>query len=353
MKIRRCLLLIFITCSILVSSCAAITTNSVSLPQDADYVLIGSSMLEDKGAILTFDATGKMLDCRSMDIRDVENLSKAQDQSIYAAGVRSNTNLLIQNGEMNSFALLDDEQYGGSTAIDHDVEHTFSCMNGNISEEHGYESLLVSRNKESGKTIFQTIVPLYATQILNVDNKLYLVGTNSGANHNDAVIVTVDKTTGACLDTFIYPEYQEIFGIIQLRDQIFIECTRKSDLKQEILKFHEGKLTSLEIPMIQSIIHVSADDSTMYVATENALIQLDQTGKTINQAYFDDIALHFLNAEFQNGCFYLYALEILDKSNAKFHIYTYDKSNLHEDGHLIIDVPRYDINVATSLSHKN
>lgn len=311
------------------------------LATEATYLVIASDIIDSKGEVLMFDSSGNKVGQKNMSIKDVISLSRAQDQSIYVAGERSNTNLLIEDGKLKSFTLLNDDRYGGSTAVLLDEKYTFSSMNGNVSAKVGYESLLVARDRNSGNTLYQTVVPLFTTQMLEFDDRIYLVGTNAGFDHEDAVLVIVNKETGQILDTFIYPEYREAFGIVRAADQIFVEMTRKSDLKQEILTFKNGLLSALETNVVQEISGIDSDSEHLYVLSDGVLSKITIKGKAVQQVGVKNSSFPLLNTEILGEYFYLYQLELLDKGRVNVHVTQYDKADLTKSKEIILESPRY------------
>lgn len=344
--------LLFLLVIVVITFCFATCSPKLGpyeFSQEASYLVIASKMLRSKGEIVTFDSSGKRLDQYGMSIQDVGIFSRASDQGVYAAGQRSNSNLIIQNRKLESFFLLDDDRYSGSTAVLMDEKRTFSSMNGNHSEEVGYESLLVARDRKTGETLYQTIVPLFTTEMLKVDEQIYLVGTNAGPDHDDAVIVVVNQETGQILKTLIYPEYREAFAIVRVADQILVEMTRKSDLKQEIFLFENDSLRPLETPVVYDMPMIDSDAQFLYVFENGILRQITPKGEVIQQVELPNRSCRILNTEVLGDDLYVYQLEGIDKRNAIIHVNQYNRADFTKRRELLLETPKLDIMLVVRL----
>ncbi len=242
---RAGLSLLFLCLLILSSTLSACTPKPLTkLPAQTRFAIVQSDILAGRAQLTALDERGKTLGENRLRLQD-GSVSARAPGVFYVAGHRSNDNILIRGGDIQYFNLLDEPNYSGSTAVYLEDEANYACMNGNVSEETGYECLLVARDIRSGKTLYQSIVPLFATQILADENYLYLVGTNAGIDREEAVLTVVSKQTGKLLLTHIFPTYREIFSAALVQGRLLIVATDKADFKQKLLTV-EGILTALE-----------------------------------------------------------------------------------------------------------
>ncbi len=341
MKMKRLILMLFSV--VFLTACAPNTQKilDLTLPEQTRFLFLGSDPVDPGGKLMAYDLEGNTLLEEDVDIQDVTKGDDFEDR-LYVAGARHNSNLLIQNGTITSFNLLDEPKYTGSTAVTLDAECVYASMNGAISEEHGYVSVLVARDIATGKTKYRVDVPLYTSKILKDANKLYLVGTNLGGDHDDAVLVILDKATGEMLQKKIFSDYREIFDIFKIGQQLYVNATRKSDFKQEIYQFKDGGFEPLRHPFVHEFGLVASDEKFMYIYAAGKLSKLAPNGEILaeNQNLGKDTE-YLRSLQIEDGMISLNFVSTTFDDALLFRIELYQTSNLEPVDKIQLTTPRY------------
>lgn len=319
-------------------------TFSMTLPDDAAYLITGSDMLSSIGDINVFDKDGTQVHHSAAKIMSLSWIARTSDDAVCLAGDRGNSNLYIHDGKVENFYLLDNPQYTGSLAASMDEQRMYAAMNGNTSEETGYECLLVARDRKTGDTAYQTIVPLFVNGMLDHEGKLYIVGDNLGPEHREAVIVIVDKQTGQIEYTGIHEEYGNFRHITVLNGEIFVVVSDKDYTVEELMKFKDGEFHHLtKHYKDERINQITADDKYLYVHSGITIVQVTSEGDVVSRMSHTNSEAYFLSMEVEDDLVYLYTIEKTEDTTRTVRMGVYERSGLELKKQMLFEVPYNDI----------
>lgn len=262
---------------------------AATLPENTFYSLVQSDILTSRAQTYAFSENGKQLASANIKLQDGEYYALDESRNYYIAGARSNDNLLSIQGKQSSFHLLDNPHYSGSTAICFEKGITYSSMNGNMDEKEGYLSLVVARDTSTKKTLYKTVVPLFAHDMDVIGNDLYLAGDNQGPHHNSAVITIVNKQTGTIISTQSYRQFSSFSSLVTLGNTLFLLGQSTLSSAKEIYTLQDGKIS--ELPHRQKgdvidgggILNIYPCEDKLLVLKANELLLMDKTGAVLSR----------------------------------------------------------------------
>lgn len=85
---------------------------------------------------------------------------------------------------------------------------------------------MIKRDVDTGKTLFRTIIPLYASALIEYQGFIYAFGDNHGFDHDEAVISVIDKETGAIVKNHIFKNLRAIHSAALNGDSIVLAAIK-------------------------------------------------------------------------------------------------------------------------------
>ncbi|TCD54925.1 hypothetical protein EJ419_00585 [Alloscardovia theropitheci] len=262
----------------ILSSCAiAENTQSYTISPETEYVLVQSDLLSSQqGRISSFDKNGKEIQHANITFQDGGYIAVDKNRDFYVAGERGNDNVIFTRGKAQFFHQLDERDRSGATAIYLDETTSYASMNGTFSQEDGYYTLFVARDRKTNKTLYQTRIPLYAYSILEYHNDIYTLGDNQSAITNNAVVSILDKKTGKIKKTHHFKEYTGITDAYVYKNMLFVVVQRNYDpFEYEIMRWNEGNLVPLDETYISHAdegIKINVADDIIYGMEESRIL---------------------------------------------------------------------------------
>lgn len=166
---------------------------SLQLPSDSAILIFQSNLFTSTGLASTFNEKGDLLFQAQVPLGNA-NFSCISNEGYFCAmGHRRNLNAFFHDQKLDTFSLLDDPNYTGSTSAILSGDELYSSMNGAIVKEEGYLCILVARNMKTGKTLYKKDVPLYVEEIDDHGDSLYLIGSDMRHPDAKAILLSVDK----------------------------------------------------------------------------------------------------------------------------------------------------------------
>lgn len=175
-KIVSSFMLIFISvCSVF--GIAGCSSKSVSCPDNAEYCVINSDMLKQKGKYYFVDGEGNIVgDSCSIRMQDL-SVYDVSDENIILTGSRKNNAMIFSRGSSEikqDFFFLNEPKYTGVSAVKTRGDTMLGLMNGGVLDGK-YIDVLVLQPLD-GEVLRQSDVEIYARDVIDNGSELIIVG---------------------------------------------------------------------------------------------------------------------------------------------------------------------------------
>lgn len=185
-------------CVCAVSCVLGCTSKNVACPDNAEYCIVNTKMLKQKGVYYFIDAEGKEVgDSCSIHMQNLCCYDIGEDR-IVLSGERKNNTMIFTRGTSEikqDFFFLNEPKYTGLTAVKDRGDAILGLMNGGVTEKT-YIDVLVLQTLD-GEVLQRHDVEIYAEDILDDGSGAVIAGwyrEPDKENHYCAEIIKYDLT---------------------------------------------------------------------------------------------------------------------------------------------------------------
>lgn len=210
---------LIIICVDLTLATAGCSSKSVSCPEEAEYCVINSDMLKQKGKYYFVDGEGNVVgDSCSVRMQDL-SVYDIGEENIVLTGSRKNNAMIFSKGSSEikqDFFFLNEPKYTGVSAVKTRGDRILGLMNGGVLDGT-YIDVLVLQSLD-GEVLRQSDVEIYARDIIDSGSEAVIAGhyyDKKKEHHFIAEIVKYDFDNPEQYEQYKYGErYSEFDAII-------------------------------------------------------------------------------------------------------------------------------------------
>lgn len=287
---------------IVISACSVLcitgcSSKNVSCPDDAEYCVINSDMLKQKGKYYFVDSEGNSVgDSCSIRMQDLSVYDIGED-NIVLTGSRKNNAMIFKRGSSEvkqDFFFLNEPKYTGVSAVKTRGDTVLGLMNGGVLNDT-YIDVLVLQSLD-GEVLRQSDIEIYARDILDNGSEAVIVGhyyDREKEKHFLAEIVKYDFDNPEQYGQYKYGEHYSEFVRIIPYGEYYLCIAKNLYSKANTIAIINKNTFELEDEIVFSddLGRIKEKDGRIYVLGLKGLYEVNiEEGDYTRRLKFDDYA---------------------------------------------------------------
>lgn len=255
--------------------------------KETKYYVAYSHIMNQKGELCEIDEDGNYTSKVKVNLQGGTKIEFADGKKIIG-GSRANTHLIVNNdGSYEEFHLLDSPDYTGVCAIAMEGDRIVASMNCGYSEGVYINDLVVQNL--SGEVEVEEAIEIFASDILCVDNTVYVVGSMNRTGENDnnpAEIISYNLTSGE-INTQLYEPQTGIESVCALNGNLYCTVRKVNGGTREVYVIDTKTLSRLEtLKFDGDVAGLLNDEGKLYggIGNEFCLIS-PENGEILDRLY--------------------------------------------------------------------